>query len=128
MSTLADTNDRIGEEFEPSRSSLIRTIPYNQEAIELIADCLGISATVAPFRLPSSTVWQMSVPGERQRPVVLMTLWPGIHRVDVICGSSTTVFTDVRRVDLVPDVEIQFRRGNRDLLIVARAGKVIVRA
>jgi len=92
-----------------------------------------VAATVAPFRLPSSTVWQLTVSGEHNldrpnRPVVLITLWPGIHRVDVIAGPATTVFTDVQTVDLVPGVEIQFRRGNRDLLIVAAVGKVIVRA
>jgi hypothetical protein len=31
-------------------------------------------------------------------------------------------------VELVPEVEVQFRRGNRDLLVIARGGKVIVRA
>jgi hypothetical protein len=38
------------------------------------------------------------------------------------------VFTDVVVVDLVPDVEVQFRRGNGDYLIVAQGGKVVVRA
>lgn len=128
--TLSSVDDNLIGQLELSRSPLIRTIPFDKEAIDRIADCLGVSATVAPFRLPSSTVWQLTVPGERDRsrPVVLMTLWPGIHRVDVIAGPSTTVFTDVQTVDLVPGVEIQFRRGNRDLLIVAAVGKVIVRA
>jgi hypothetical protein len=37
------------------------------------------------------------------------------------------VFSDVQTVDIVPDVEVQFRRSNRDCLIVARSGKIIVR-
>jgi hypothetical protein len=37
------------------------------------------------------------------------------------------VFTGVVRVDLVPGVEVQFRRANREVLIVARGGRVIVR-
>jgi hypothetical protein len=34
----------------------------------------------------------------------------------------------VSTVDLVSDLEVQFRRANRDYLIVARGGNVIVRA
>ncbi len=130
---MGESEEGTGGRSELSRSPLIRTIPFNQEAIDPIAECLGVTATVAPFRLPSSTVWQLTVSGvgdnDRQnRPVVMITLWPGIHRVDVVAGPATTVFTDVQRVDLVPGVEIQFRRGNRDLLIVAAVGKVIIRA
>jgi hypothetical protein len=58
----------------------------------------------------------------------MVTLWPGIRRVDVVAGPATVVFTDIAVVDLVPEVEVQFRRTNRELLIVARGGKVIVRA
>jgi hypothetical protein len=109
---------------------LIRTIPFDRDAIDAIAECLAVAATVAPFRLPSSTVWQLTVAAHSapDRPVVMVTLWPGIRRVDVIAGPSTTVFTDVTTVDLVPGVEVQFRRGSRELLIVAAGGKVIVRA
>jgi hypothetical protein len=38
------------------------------------------------------------------------------------------VFTDVQTVDLVGTVEVQFRRSNQEMLIIARGGKVIVRA
>ncbi len=111
-----------------SRNPLIRTVPFDTRAIDPITDVLDVAATVAPFRLPSSTVWQMTVRGEQGRPVVMLTLWPGIHRVDVVAGPATVVFTDVQSVDLVPGVEVQFRRSNRNFLIVARGGKVIVRA
>lgn len=111
-----------------SRSPLIRTVPFDTRAVDLIAEVLDVAASVAPFRLPSSTVWQMTVPGEQGRPVLMLTLWPGIQRVDVVAGPATVVFTDVQSVDLVPGVEVQFRRSNRNFLIVARGGKVIVRA
>lgn len=111
-----------------SRNPLIRTVPFDAQAVGLIAEYLDVAATVAPFRLPSSTVWQMTVPGEQGRPVAMITLWPGIHRVDVVAGPATVVFTDVQSVDLVPGVEVQFRRSNRDYLVVAKGGKVIVRA
>lgn len=111
-----------------SRNPKIRTMPFDIQAIELIAECLDVTASLAPFRLPSSAVWQMTVPGSDGRPQAMLTLWPGIRRIDVIAGPATVVFTDIRSVDLVPDVEVQLRRANRELLIVARGGKVIVRA
>ncbi|MBA2470672.1 MAG: hypothetical protein H0V37_14800 [Chloroflexia bacterium] len=111
-----------------SRNPRIRTVPFDMTAVELIAQCLGVEASLAPFRLPSSAVWQMMVPGSGGRPQAMLTLWPGIRRIDVIAGPATIVFTDLRNVDLVPEVEVQFRRANRELLIVARGGKVIVRA
>ena len=111
-----------------SRSPKIQTVPFDAHAVEVIAACLGVEASLAPFRLPSSAVWQITVPGSGGRPQAMLTLWPGIRRIDVIAGPATIVFTDIRSVDLVPDVEVQFRRTNREMLIVARGGKVIVRA
>ena len=111
-----------------SRNPRIQTVPYDAHAVEMIADCLGVTVSLASFQLPGSAVWQMTIPGEQERPQAMLTLWPGIRRIDVIAGPATVVFTDIRNVDLVPDVEVQFRRANRELLIVARGGKVIVRA
>jgi len=110
------------------RSASIETLRFDAVAVPRIADLLGIEVGTAPFRLPSSTVWQLTVPGTQGRPVAMITLWPEINRVDVMAGSSAIVFTDVRTVDLVPGVEVQFRRGSREFLIVAIGGKVIVRA
>lgn len=112
----------------PSRSPKIRTVPFDVQAVELVAECLGVAASLAPFRLPSSAVWQMTVPGSGGRPQAMLTLWPGIGRIDVIAGPATVVFTSIQSIDLVPDVEVQFRRAKREVLIVARGGKVIVRA
>jgi hypothetical protein len=111
-----------------SRNPRIQTVPFDVHAVELIAEYLGVTASLAPFRLPSSAVWQMTVPGDQGRPQVMLTLWPGIRRIDVIAGPATVVFTDIQAVDLVPEVEVQFRRTKREVLIVARGGKVIVRS
>jgi hypothetical protein len=110
------------------RNAAIERLDYTKDAIPRIAELLEIPVERAPFRLPSATVWQLTVPGTRGRPAALLTLWPSIHRLDVIAGPATVVFTDVRTVDLVPGVEAQFRRGDRACLIVARGGKIIVRA
>jgi hypothetical protein len=111
-----------------SRSPRIQAVPYDQYAVESIAICLGVSATLAPFALPGSDVWHMTVSGAQGRPTAMLTLWPAIRRIDVIAGPATVVFTDIHVVDLVPDVEVQFWRSGREVLIVARGGKVIVRA
>jgi hypothetical protein len=111
-----------------SRSDKIETLRYEAAIVPRIAKLLGVEVQTAPFRLPSSTVWQLTVPGAQGRPVALITLWPEINRVDVVAGSTAIVFTEVRTVDLVPEVEVQFRRAGREFLIVAVGGRVIVRA
>jgi hypothetical protein len=112
----------------PSRHRNIETLRYDASIVPRIAELLDVQVQRAPFRLPSSTVWQLTVPGTQGRPVAMITLWPELNRVDVIAGSAAIVFTDVRTVDFVPGVEVQFRRGSREFLIVARGGRVIVRA
>jgi len=106
----------------------IRQVPYDTRSIPLIADALGCEATLAPFRLPGGAVHQILVPGAGGRPAAMLTLWPSIRRVDTVGGSATVVFTDVATVDLVGEIEVQFRRSTREYLIVARGGKIIVRA
>ena len=113
---------------ERSRSPRIERLAYDAASVERVAETLGVALERAPFRLPSATVWQLTVPGRDDRPAALLTLWPSIRRVDVIAGPATVVFTEVELVELVPDVEVQFRRRGREYLIVARGGKVIVRA
>lgn len=112
----------------PKYRSNIRHIRFDKEAVELVAETLGVTAGLAPFRLPGGAVYQIMVPDKTGTPAVMLTLWPSLRRVDAIATAATVVFTDVSTVDLVTDVEVQFRRSNRDYLIVARGGKVIVRA
>ena len=106
----------------------IRQIRYDEACIPLVAELLGGAAGLADFRLPSAAVHQITIPGERGAAAVMLTLWTSIRRVDAIGLAATIVFTDVATVDLVEEVEVQFRRGNRDYLIITRGGKIIVRA
>lgn len=110
------------------RNPRIRTIPYDERAITPIGDLLEAEIGTADFQLPGSTVYQMTIPGVNGRPATMVTLWPGIRRVDVVSGPATVVFTDIQTVDLVPGVEVQFRRTAKECLILARNGQVIVRA
>jgi hypothetical protein len=113
---------------ERSRNPNIETVPYGEDAVERIAAILGVAVDTAPFRMPGSNVWQLTVPGKDGRPSVLLTLWTGLQRVDVISGMTTVVLNKIQVVDLVPGVEVQFRTESRGMLIVARQGNVIVRA
>ena len=106
----------------------IRQVAYDAQSVELVAETLGVEVRLAEFQLPGASVWQLIVPGGDGRPATLLTLWPSIRRVDAIGAGATVVFTQVTTVDLVAEVEVQFRRASREYLIVARGGKVIVRA
>lgn len=122
------SNDDEEARDQVRRESVIQARSFDVRVVDDVASCLGVSASVAPFRLPSGAVYQLLVPDKDGRPAVMLTLWPSIHRVDAISTAATVVFTDVQTVDLVGEIEVQFRRGNRDYLIIARGGKVIVRA
>lgn len=106
----------------------IRQVPFDPQSVDLIAETLGVPTRLADFQLPGATVWQLIVPGLDERPATLLTLWPSLRRVDAIGAGATVVFTEVTTVDLVAEVEVQFRRSSREYLIVARGGKIIVRA
>jgi hypothetical protein len=56
------------------RNPRIRTIPYNEQAITPIGDLLEAEVGTADFQLPSSTVYQMTVPGVNGRPTAMVTL------------------------------------------------------
>jgi hypothetical protein len=110
------------------RAKTVETVPLDERSLERVAEVLAGSLELADFRLPASRVWRLTVPDERERPAAILTLWPGIGRVDAVNGMATVVFSGVQTIDLVPGVEAQFRRGSREVLIVARGGKIIVRA
>ena len=112
----------------PSIQRRIDRLPFDPRAIEPIATLLNGELRLADFRLPNAAVHQITVPGQQGRAATLLTLWPSLRRVDAIAPGLTVVFTDVVTVDLVEGVEALFRRGNRDYLVVAVGGKVIVRA
>jgi hypothetical protein len=112
---------------ERPRAANIATLEYADSCVQHVSDTLGVTLDVAPFRMPGSNVWQLTIPGSDGRPAVLLTMWTGLKRVDAITGLTTVVFNEVIAVDLVPEVEVQFRTKSRGLLIVARKGNVIVR-
>ena len=120
-------NDR-GIPTIPTGGGKMRRIPFDADCAKEVAEAIGGAADLAPFRLPSGAVYQVLVPGKDDRPATMLTLWPTIRRIDAIGSGVAAVFTDIATVDIVGDIEAQFRRSNRDYLIIARGGKVIIRA
>lgn len=106
----------------------VRIVGFSQETITNIAEAIGAKVSLAPFQLPGAEVHQMIVNGEDGRPVTLVTLWPSLHRVDAIGTATAVVFTRIASVQLVQDAEILFRRHSGEYLVIARNGKIVVRA
>ena len=118
----------MSDDKRPTIQRRIDRLPFDARSVEPIAALLQGELRLADFRLPNAAVHQITVPGADGRAATLLTLWPSLRRVDAIAPGLTVVFTDVVTVDLVEGVEVLFRRGNRDYLVVAIGGKVIVRA
>lgn len=119
-------DDHAGENRPPQRT--ITSIPFDQRSVPEIGRLLDLPVARAPFQLPGGDVHQITVERNGAPPVLMLTLWPTIRRVDAIGPSATVVFTHVSSVDLVQGVEVLFRRSSREYLIITLAGKVIVRA
>jgi len=109
------------------RRSIIK-LTFDQRSVAEVAALLHAPATLAPFQLPGGEVHQLTMQQGDSPPLLLLTLWPTIKRVDVISTTATVVFTNVATVDLVEGVEVLFRRNSGEYLIITVGGKVIVRA
>ena len=106
----------------------ISKIRFDEGAVSLIARAFGVESGLAPFRLPSGAVHQIMVEVDAGKPLVMLTLWPTIRRVDAVAQGVTVVATKIAGVEIVNGVEVLFRRDSGEYLIVTRQGKVIVRA
>jgi hypothetical protein len=110
------------------QESRLRVVPFRDDMVDAIAAALDAEATLAPFQLPGGKVYQVLVAGEAGRPAAMVTLWPSLRRVDAIGGGAAVVFTRVVSAQLVDGVEVLFRRETGEYLVVAKGGRVIVRA
>lgn len=119
-----DTSDAL-----PSESlSRVRTVQFEQETVELIAETIGAEVSLAPFQLPGAAVHQFMIAGPDKRPATMITLWPSLRRVDAIGAGATVVFTRIVSVQLVEDAEVLFRRESGEYLVITTAGKIVVRS
>lgn len=113
---------------EVSANSRVRMLPYREDFAETYAEAIGARLELAPFQLPGRKVFQFLVEGAEGRPAAMITLWPSIRRVDAIGAGAAVVFTRIASVQVVEDAELLFRRESGEYLVVAKGGKIVVRA
>jgi hypothetical protein len=113
---------------EPTARTRLRTVPFRQDTIDVIAAAIDATASLAPFQLPGASVYQITVPGTAGKPAALVTLWPSLRRVDAIGSAVAVVFTRIATVQLVEGVEVLFRRETGEYLVIAKGGRIIVRS
>lgn len=113
---------------EDSANSRVRMLPYREDFAETYAEAIGARLELAPFQLPGRKVFQFLVEGAEGRPAAMITLWPSIRRVDAIGAGAAVVFTRIASVQVVEDAELLFRRESGEYLVVAKGGKIVVRA
>ena len=113
---------------EGSASSRVRMLPFREDFAETYAEAIGARLELAPFQLPGRKVFQFLVEGAEGRPAAMITLWPSIRRVDAIGAGAAVVFTRIASVQVVEDAELLFRRESGEYLVVAKGGKIVVRA
>jgi hypothetical protein len=111
-----------------SANSRVRMLPYREDLAETYAEAIGARLELAPFQLPGRKVFQFLVEGAEGRPAAMITLWPSIRRVDAIGAGAAVVFTHIASVQVVEDAELLFRRESGEYLVVAKGGKIVVRA
>ena len=123
-------DDRGLEEIpsEVSTNARVRILPYREDLAETYAEAIGARLELAPFQLPGRKVFQFLVDGAEGRPAAMITLWPSLRRVDAIGTGAAVVFTRVASVQVVEDAELLFRRESGEYLVVAKGGKIVVRA
>jgi hypothetical protein len=120
-----NANDGPGEGSVASR---VRMLPYREDLAETYAEAIGARLELAPFQLPGRKVFQFLVDGAEGRPAAMITLWPSLRRVDAIGAGAAVVFTRIASVQVVEDAELLFRRESGEYLVVAKGGKIVVRA
>lgn len=106
----------------------LRTVPFRDDMIDVIAETISAEPGLAPFQLPGAYVYQFMVPGTDGRASAMVTLWPSLRRVDAISSGAAVVFTRIASVQLVDGVEVLFRRESGEFLVVAKGGKIVVRS
>jgi hypothetical protein len=123
-----DDRDAAESPSEVKANSRVRMLPYREDLAETYAEAIGARLELAPFQLPGRKIFQFLVEGSEGRPAAMITLWPSIRRVDAIGAGAAVVFTHVASVQLVEDAELLFRRESGEYLVVAKGGKIVVRA
>jgi hypothetical protein len=90
------------------------TLPFTEAAVSEIAALLGVAACVEPYRVRDAAVHRMALPNLSLGLEITVILWPSISRVDVRLGNCSMVYKGVTDLELIPGVEVIFRRRGED--------------
>ncbi len=118
----------MADEAKSEHISRLRRVPFRDDMVDAIAEAIDAQPSLAPFQLPGAAVYQFIVEGSDGRPSAMVTLWPSLRRVDAIGAGSAVVFTNIATVQLVDGIEVLFRRETGEYLVIAKGGRIVVRA
>jgi hypothetical protein len=103
------------------------TLPFTEAAVLEIAALLGVAATVEPYAVRGAAVYRLAVPNPALALPVIVLLWPSLARVDVRIGDCSVVYRGVTTAELLPGVEVIFRRASVEgYLFVGVGGRASV--
>lgn len=86
-------------------------LSFDVPALTQIARLLDATLEEAPFSLSTQPAFHIATVNRVSGLPLLLTLWPGLQRVDVRLGQDCTWFCKaVEWVELYPGVEVLFRR------------------
>lgn len=101
--------------------------PYTAEVIPRVAELLGACLSERRLPLEGSAVYELRLPNQALGLEVLLTLWPGLGRVDARMGNLFAIVKGIGRVTLEPGVEAVFwKEPGPGYLLVTVQGKVSV--
>lgn len=103
------------------------TLPFTDAAVLPISALLGVVAAAEPYTVRGTPVYRLDVPNVALGINVTVLLWPSLARVDVRIGDCRIVYRGVAMVELLPGVEVIFRRASGEgYLFVSVGGRASV--
>jgi hypothetical protein len=100
---------------------------YDEDLVPRIAELLSAEARQASYLVGGTRVFEITTHNQALDKALLLTLWPGIARVDARIGDIFAMIKAVGRVTLEPGVEVVFwKQPGPGYLLVTVAGKLSV--
>jgi hypothetical protein len=98
------------------------TLPFAETVVAEIAALLCVPASVEPYRVRGAAVYRLALVNPSLGVEVAVILWPSLHRVDVRIGDCSMVYKEVSEVELIPGVEVIFRRHDAEGYLFVSVG------
>ena|SRR3712207_347957 len=98
------------------------SVSFTEAAVPEIAALLGVAARVEPYAVGGAAVYRLELPNAALGIAVSVLLWPSLARVDVRIGDCSMVYRGVMTVELLPNVEVIFRRASGEGYLFVSVG------